>query len=43
MTSITKVGVSLADHMNDEANSFIRECYQDLSIPFFKERAWDQG
>lgn len=38
MTSITKVGVSLVDHMNDEANSFIRERYQDLSTSHFSRR-----
>ena len=46
MTIITKVGASYVDHMNDDApevDNFSRGCYQALSSPVFKERAWGRG
>ena len=45
MTTITKAGASLVDHMNDDAtelNSFFSWTLPgSLHLPFFKERAWD--
>ena len=41
MTYSTKVGVSIVDHMNDDApevDSFFRGCYQALSSPPFLRR-----